>query len=1275
MSFGPGADGGRDGYFVGTAPYPSISEQWSGRWYIQSKFLRPTLGKNPHEWLVAEIANELGEFALEHRRQWPDIWIIATNIDPSGVPCTGAFDKAVELVRKARPSLADRFAIWGGKKILDFLTEYRGIAERYGHFLTPGNVLARLISTLDGQAATPQKIIRHIIVDSLQAESRARLEQAGDASGRPDLHRLFVDVPFIESGSSHLRNVLAEAAYASAEHFAAIDGRGDTAEWLAWGRDARRAQAWLVLAGPGTGKTTLGQFLCQIHRAALLLNNPEQCNDTEIIALAQSIKERAEELSAWPAIPRIPFRIDLSQYATWYGRRGDESPHGLISFIAHRLTVTLEEPVNVSALRAAIDGGRWLIACDGLDEVPGDVKDAVSREILSFFASARSRCDLFLLCTSRPQGYSGQLKDLLAADVQLSPLPENLALETAARLLDIYAPGDEAQKGKETLATAIQSSAIQQLMTTPLQVHIMTIIVRQGQHPPEKKWELFRTFYDVIYRRESTKPLADAPEAALLREERKLIFAVHKALGFVLHARAETSSGSVSSLPRSQFAELVRFLVEQWKDSAIESTCRAVEAASMDRLVLINTPESRDLVRYDVRQLQEYFAAEFISEGVTADVFRTRLRTIAHSSHWREVLHFALSSIVEQDRETELAVVIDVLTGMNETSLYGDTSIIGRMLLSGSIAAAALLADGVLEPDRRVRSRFRGLIRQLGSAREAFQISQLLSVKAMESRNWLLDVMREHLRESTEEAAIGASVVLFCLSDSDWPDIIERWANWRPANRRAAFQVIGSHLSSAYEPRKSYALLNDKRIGVEVVIQIFYHFGRSSSFWIDAARASPDHAALLIEVMQIDETLRTSSTHKQDFGWFGITQEGDTPQPSPEIIAKATKLLEAGCAGYFGFVLSQIVFLGTHSRNAYCDVLRHIGNERLMEAFRPRVVNGFRIFSIPDEVSVSAAIDVIANMSDDRFKKALADGDFGLWQNDRSIEFHSWKMEAMPSCGPEEASRHLEQLVSDHPNTLRLVLALSSSALSLGVHVAAVKELLEKNPRYYWSHPKVWCALDEYFQGRFRNMLLNSGAELKLSFPWDRGKCRAMLLQLPQEAPLLCPVAGSLVAQLMNPREAEGVSKVVKGVVAEATRWVERVEDLETVVGSDAPAEIRSAAAILGALHFEGGLDFIEKNIDAIWEATLTASPLAGVAMVWALDAVGGLMRERCRALVEAIIKNAGGYGLENYLETLFSRSLDNVTRMGAIAKWLNSEKGPHWLIEDLDLDRRNSLE
>jgi hypothetical protein len=163
--FGPGPDGGRDGFFEGTAHYPSLKAGWTGTWYIQSKFLAPHLSKDPQKWLLDRISEELRAFEQpDSPRQWPDNWIIVTNIEPSGAPQTGSFDKARAAVRKARPQLSKRFHIWGGRKVLDLLALHPEIRDYYGEFVTPGQVLSRLHAQTNDLYAQVEQIIRYLIV-------------------------------------------------------------------------------------------------------------------------------------------------------------------------------------------------------------------------------------------------------------------------------------------------------------------------------------------------------------------------------------------------------------------------------------------------------------------------------------------------------------------------------------------------------------------------------------------------------------------------------------------------------------------------------------------------------------------------------------------------------------------------------------------------------------------------------------------------------------------------------------------------------------------------------------------------------------------------------------------------------------------------------------------------------------------------------------------------------------------------------------------------------
>jgi hypothetical protein len=117
------------------------------------------------------------------------------------------------------------------------------------------------------------------------------------------------------------------------------------------------------------------------------------------------------------------------------------------------------------------------------------VKDKVAAEIIHFVDDFLISCnaDAMVVCTSSPQGYSGQFSGLEAATVELIPLSREQALECAKPLLQIDRSVSDSRTFVETLRQALNSPAIAEIMTTPLQAHIMAVIVRDGGRPPERR--------------------------------------------------------------------------------------------------------------------------------------------------------------------------------------------------------------------------------------------------------------------------------------------------------------------------------------------------------------------------------------------------------------------------------------------------------------------------------------------------------------------------------------------------------------------------------------------------------------------------------------------------------------------------------------------------------------------------------------------------------------------------------------------------------------------
>jgi hypothetical protein len=770
--FGPGADGGRDGFFEGEASYPSPADRWSGRWYIQSKFHKPHLSKDPQKWLTEQIDEELKEFSKPgSKRVWPDNWIVATNVDPSGTPMTGAFDGSKKAVKAARPELETHFHIWGGSKILQLLALHPEVAEYYSEFLTPGQVLTSIYHHINDERAHVDTIVRHLLVRQFSEQLYTKLEQAGsDADARPGIHRLFIDLPF-RSKEYDLEGLALKSLVQTAARNHRVDQKQpDTKEWRIWQRHPSRARVWFGRGGPGQGKSTIGQYFCQLQRAAFILQDDGPPTTQAIRTIAEEIKVSAEERGFWSASPRIPLTIELKEYAQWFGTRAQNEPKGVLSYLAQRISTGVEQQVLVGTIKRALRVGGWFAVFDGLDEVPHDVKDDLASEVSHFVddIAVEVNCDLLTLCTSRPQGYSGQFSSMDGPTMDLTKLSPEQALDCARPLLLFGRAESEAAKSIQILEAAIESSSVKELMTTPLQSHIMAVVIRSGGRPPERRWQLFTNFYQVIRRREANRNLPDTKLAKLLREDEQLLKTVHSRLGFILQARAETSRGAQTSLDRADFEDLVRDAVKLMKESDVDGVIQVLMAATTDRLVLVSTPDDGDSVRFDIRPLQEFFAAEFLYESVDADELRQRLEILAGDSHWREVVHFLLSALIENNRRTELAVAVSVLEQINEGGADDTNRLLNRRLGRGAILAARILQEGVLEQDKRIRQKFRGTIEPLAGSTDENQVEPLIQVNQPDSNEWLIAFLLDVLKELNWSESCGAAMVLMeILPDTD----------------------------------------------------------------------------------------------------------------------------------------------------------------------------------------------------------------------------------------------------------------------------------------------------------------------------------------------------------------------------------------------------------------------------------------------------------------------------------------------------------------------------
>ena len=757
------------------------------------------MSTDPQKWLLAQIDDELKEFGKQgSKRTWPQNWIVATNIEASGVPNTGAFDRAKELVGAARPALQQYFHIWGRAKIVDFLNKYPHIARRFGHFLTPGHILDEMYHNFRDGRASIETILYYLIVKNFKDQRFTKLEQAGSQGEvRPEIHDLFIDLPFyvkeLDITGMALRNLTLTS---SISHRVETKINIEDPPWCIWRRHPKGSRVWFVRGGPGQGKSTLGQYFCQIHRAVLILDQaPAKLNVMYTVSVtANEVKNAACAAGYWPSSPRVPVHVELKDFAQWYGRAGTESSRGVLSYLAHRLKIGVEQEVHVGTLKRAFQSSSWFTVFDGLDEVPHDVKEDVAKEVTHFVNGVAPELDsdLLTLCTSRPQGYSGQFSELESSVIDLTPLRIEQALKCARPVVSFSRSKEESAKAISILEAASESRAVQELMTTPLQSHILAIIVRDGERPPDRRWKLYDRFYDVTRRRESNKSLPDPLLSKMLSTDVKLLKTLHSRVGFALHASAETSAGAETSLEQSAFKSIASLAVAQMVDNGVQEKIALLEKATTERLVLLNTPADSKHIRFDIRQLQEFFASEFLYEDVDVGEIRERIVTIAGDAHWREVMHFLISALVENDRTTELSIAIEELNRLNAGD--GDSGsgefILSRRMGRGAFIVSRILQEGVLEQDKSIRQRFRECLVPMASFCQTYRLRYLLDVRQENSKHWLLNFLLDQLRVLAPAENIGASLVLVALLPDAHPRAQEFVSYLHRSDRRYLSMVL-----------------------------------------------------------------------------------------------------------------------------------------------------------------------------------------------------------------------------------------------------------------------------------------------------------------------------------------------------------------------------------------------------------------------------------------------------------------------------------------------------
>ena len=517
---------------------------------------------------------------------------------------------------------------------------------------------------------------------------------------------LFVDVPVSSHPGSQTDAFIRQVnphGHQSETH-SGRKSRSGEADDRAIGRSTNASQAgaaqvllhpkWagsaVIVGGPGQGKTTLLQFLCQFHRARMLGNN-------EYSPIAAGLKPVSDAL-------RTPIRLELSEYAEWRRsrlgksrtRQGERTGGSQVtqesrsmqdstleSYIAEVVADASARPFTARDLAVAVTSRPMLIALDGLDEVA----DAEERtQVADQIRTTQSRLralgrDMQIVVATRPGSVGRPIwRDPQFAALFLNQLTPALRMKYLERwTLQSRLTAAEIHELKGTFIKSITLPHVVELAGNPMQLAILLHLMQRRAVLPEKRTTLYERYIDVFMDRES--------KSAIVAENKDLILAFHKLLAWYIHTRVELGQSKGTVTLEELQALLRKYLIPRGRD--IKFIDELFKSVTMRVLCLVQRNlDSREFM-FEVQPLREYFAAEHIFDSLPNDTPKnTRpacLGTLLRYPYWSNVMRFFAGKLTSG----EVPAMIYVLREMQQDQQIGAHPV-------SRVAAKLLLDDQVL---------------------------------------------------------------------------------------------------------------------------------------------------------------------------------------------------------------------------------------------------------------------------------------------------------------------------------------------------------------------------------------------------------------------------------------------------------------------------------------------------------------------------------------------------------------------------------------------------
>jgi hypothetical protein len=655
--FGPGPDGGREATFEGSIEWAdgipaagSVADAkvWDGYVVAQAKFRSDELDpQNNFIWLRNTLTKELNLWDKDESRRkklgrLPEYLLIITNVRLSSVE-NGGIDSISTFLDKRCSALGMKgWRLWHRDSISRLLDLCADVRAAYRGLLTTGDVLEGMKAWMVGDhSERVTAVVRSHAAKELLDDQWVRLGQAGEPeSGKLALNRIAIDLPVVVSRPA-LEGPERKFEGTAIRHVL------QAADLTFGGDNPFPLEHILLLGGPGQGKTRISQMLAQLYRLEFVRD--------VIATLPQNVRELAASADAHfaeQAIPRPknrrwPFRIDLAKLADV---KDEDYNRPIVQRIARELS-RRGDSVSSTEVHRLLGAWPWLLILDGFDEVYApEAREQVTSLINDFLIDAAARkADVFVVATTRPQGYGNELAGNGFRTVRLVSLGESRALEYAKTFARVRHEDDDVMYKQtiQRIGVALDDSESARLMRTPLQVTIMAILLERRASPPRDRAGLYDAYYETIYSREAAK---QSHLGVLLSKHKEDIDAVHARVGFGLQNDTGHTSRYDQGMPKAAVRDIVRerLAAEGHTSSTLQRLTDQLLEATLNRLVLL-VPVGMDNVGFELRSLQEFMAARELVGGAD-DAVLARMTKISTSGHWRNTWLLA-SALLFKNRE------------------------------------------------------------------------------------------------------------------------------------------------------------------------------------------------------------------------------------------------------------------------------------------------------------------------------------------------------------------------------------------------------------------------------------------------------------------------------------------------------------------------------------------------------------------------------------------------------------------------------------------------